>query len=84
LSTITNTRRALAVGLDAHELLDELLERDDPVLLIAAVEQPGAACVPGCEVTQSAAALVFVLDALPALEVRRSRQRPVLARSGLD
>lgn len=36
----------LAVGLHAHELIDELVERDDPVLGGAAIEQPGALDVP--------------------------------------
>jgi hypothetical protein len=73
-----------AVRLDGHELLDELVERDDPVLGGAAIEQLGAARVPGGEVTQSAASLVLVLDALPALDALRGRERGVLARSRLD
>ena len=40
--------------------------------------------VPGGEVTQSAAAFVFVLDALAALDVGRGRQRGVLAAPRLD
>ena len=74
----------VAVGLNAHELLDQLVERDDPVLLVAAIEQLGAFGVPRGEVTQSAAAFVFVLDTLATLDVRLGGQRGVLARSGLD
>ena len=74
----------LAVRLDAHELLDELVERDDPVLGVAAIEQLRAARVPGREATQRTASVVFVLDALPALDARLGGQRCVLALPGLD
>ena len=76
----------LAVGLDAHELLDERIERDDPVLGGAAVEQPGAAGVPGGEVAQRARALVLVLDALAALDgaARRAASRACDARAWIE
>src|SRR5206468_12908908 len=62
----------LAVGLDAHELLDERIECDDPVLGGAAVEQLRAPGVPGGEVAQGAFAFVLVLDSLPALDAGRA------------
>jgi hypothetical protein len=62
-----------------HELLDERVERDDPVLGGAAIEQLGAPRVPGGEVAQGAAALVLVLDALSAVEAGRGCRRGVLA-----
>jgi hypothetical protein len=74
----------LAVRLDAHELLDERVERDDPVLVGAAVEQPGAPGVPGCQVAQRAAPVVLVLDTLAAFDDRLGGQRGVRARPGLD
>ena len=74
----------LAVGLDAHELIDERIERDDPVLRRAAIEQPGAFGVPGGEVAERALASVFVLNALPALDAGGGGERRVLARPGLD
>jgi hypothetical protein len=49
-------------------LLDELIERDDPVFGSAAIEQLRAACVPRRQVAQRAAPLVLVLDALAALD----------------
>ena len=55
----------VAVGLDGHELLDQRVERVDPVLRRAAVEEPGAADVPRGEVAERAFALVLVLDAQP-------------------
>jgi hypothetical protein len=84
LSTITNTRLSFAVGLDAHELVDELVKRDDPVLGGAAIKQPGAAGVPGGEIAQRAASVVLVFDALAALDGRRGGQRRVLAIARLD
>ena len=74
----------LAVGLDAHELLDQRVERDDPVDGGAPIEQLRAACVPGRQVAQSPASLVFVLDALTTLDAGLGGQRCVLAGSGLD
>ena len=74
----------LAVRLDGHELLHELVERDDPVLLVAAIEQLRAAYVPGREVTQRTASLVLVLDALTTLDAGLGGQRCVLALPGLD
>jgi hypothetical protein len=74
----------LAVRLDAHELRDEIVERDDPVLLVAAVEQLRAAGVLGREVAQSPAPVVLVLDALPTLDRGAGGQRGVLALPGLD
>lgn len=76
----------LVVRLDAHELLDQLVERDDPVLLVATIEQLRAAHVPRREVAQSPAplVLVLVLDALPALGTGLGGQRRMLARPGLD
>ena len=73
-----------AVGLDAHELLDQLLERDDPVLLLATVEQLRAAYVPGREVAQCAPPVVLVLDAPTTLDAGLGGHCGVLARSGLD
>jgi hypothetical protein len=67
-----------------HELVDQLVERLDPVLGGAAVEQAGAAGVPGGQVAQGSLAFVLVLDALPALDGGGGGQRRVLARSGLD
>jgi len=84
LSTIHEHALRLAVWLDAHELLDERIERDDPVLRCTAVEQLGAACVPGGEVAERAASFVLVLDALAALERGGGGQRWVLAVPGLD
>jgi len=74
----------LAVGLDRHELLDQRVERLDPVFRGAAIEQLRAAGVPSSEVAQSAASFVLVLDALAALDGWRGGQRPVLAVAGLD
>jgi len=74
----------LVVRLDRHELLDELIERDDPVLRCATVEQLRAARVPGSQVAQRAASLILVLDALATCDGARGGQRCVLARSGLD
>jgi hypothetical protein len=82
LSTIKNTRLALGVGLDRHELLDELVEGLDPVLGRAAVEEPGTADIPGGQVAERSLALVLVLDLLAA--AGRGGQRLVLAGSGLD
>ena len=50
----------------------------------AAIEQLRAECVPGSEVTQGAASLILVLDALAALDGRRGGQRGVLAVPRLD
>jgi hypothetical protein len=74
----------LAVRLDAHELLDQLVKGDDPILGGAAVKQLGAARVPRRQVTQRAASLVLVLDALPALDARCRGERWMLAVAGLD
>jgi hypothetical protein len=65
----------IAVGLDGHELLDELVQRDDPVGGGAAVEQLGALDVPGGEVAERALAVVLVLDSLPAPDAGRGGQR---------
>ena len=74
----------LAVGLDAHELLDERIERLYSVGGSAAIEQLRAPGVPGGEVATRAPAFVLVLDALAALDGDGGGQRRVLARSGLD
>ena len=74
----------LAVWLDAHELLDQRVERDDPVLRRAAIEQLRASGVPGGQVAQRTASFVLVLDALPALDAAGGGQRRVLALPGLD
>ena len=55
-----------------------------PSLVVAAVKQLRAACVPGREVAQRAAPVVLVLDALPASDGGRGGQRRVLAVTGLD
>ena len=60
-----------AVGVLRHELLDERVERHDPVLGGAAVEDLGAPCVPGGEVAECALALVLVLDLLAGAGPRR-------------
>jgi hypothetical protein len=54
----------LAVGLDAHELLDQRIERLDPVLGRAAIKDPGAPRVPRGQVAKRALAVVLVLDQL--------------------
>src|SRR5450755_1995911 len=74
----------LAVGLDAHELLDQRVKRDDPVGGGAPIEQLRAPGVPGREVAQSAASFVLVLDALATLDGGRRGQRRVLAAPRLD
>ncbi|MDQ6778691.1 MAG: hypothetical protein M3071_21265 [Actinomycetota bacterium] len=74
----------LAVRLDGHELVHELVERDDLVLLIAAVEQFRAAYVPRREITQRTASLVLVLDALTTRDAGLGRQRCVPAVPVLD
>ena len=63
---------------------DELIERDDPVVGGAAIEQAGVLDVPGGQVAERAFALVLVLDALPALDAGRGGECRVLARAGLD
>jgi len=71
-----------AVGLGAHELINERVERCDPVLGRAAVKQLRALGVPACEVAERAFALVLVLD---LLSVARGRgERWMLVCSGLD
>jgi hypothetical protein len=50
------------VGLAGHDLLNEAAERLDPGLGLAAPEQAGVVNVPGGQVCQRAAALVFELD----------------------
>ena len=60
------------------------VERDDPVLGCAAVEQLRAAGVPGGQVAERALAFVLVLDALAALDGGGGGQRRVLAAPGLD
>lgn len=72
----------LGIGLDRHELLDELAEGLDPVLGRAAVEDLGAPHVPGGQVAERPHALVLVLDLLP-LAGRRG-QRLVLSPARLD
>jgi hypothetical protein len=67
-----------------HELLDQFVERDDPVLVVAAIKQLRAACVSGSEVAHGTASVVLVLDALPALDAGGCGQRLMLAASGLD
>ena len=71
-----------AVGLLAHELVDETVEGVDPVFGGAAVEKLGVCGVPGGEVAEGALAFVLVLDALPA--GGRGRQGRVFPCSGLD
>jgi DNA-binding CsgD family transcriptional regulator len=73
----------VAVRLDAHELLDQLIKQLDSVLRSAAIEQLGAPDVPGGEVAQCSLAPVFVLDEL-AVTVGLGRFVGVLASSGLD
>jgi hypothetical protein len=72
----------LGGGLDRHELLDELAEGLDAVLGGAAIEDPGTADIPGGQLAERSLALVLVLD--PQAAARRSRQRLMLAGSGLD
>jgi hypothetical protein len=83
LSTITNTALRFAVGLLGHELLDERVERDDPVLGSAAVKQLGAADVPGGQIAERSLALVLVLDQL-AIPARLGGLAGVNPRAGLD
>ena len=64
-----------------HELVDERVERFDPVLGGAAVEDPRSPGVPAGEVAERALALVLVLDLLGL--AGSGGQRWVLARSGL-
>jgi len=52
----------LAIRLDAHELLDQRIERLNPVRGRAAVKDPGAPQVPGGQVAERALAVVLVLD----------------------
>ena len=73
----------LAVRLDAHELLDELIKRLDPVLGRAPIEQLGSARVPRGQVAERTLALVLVLDQL-AFPARPGRLAGMLARAGLD
>jgi hypothetical protein len=70
------------VGRNAHELLDERVERRDAVLGGAAVEDLRPPCVPGGEIAQCALAFVLVLD--PLARVARGGQRWRLAPPGLD
>jgi hypothetical protein len=72
----------LAVGRDRHELLDQLIERLDPVLGGAAVEDLRPAGIPGGQVAERSLALVLVLDLLPV--PGPDGQRRVLARPRLD
>jgi len=74
----------LAVGLDRHELLNERVERDDPVGRGAAIEQLRAPGIPGGEVAQRVLAFVLVLDALAAPDRGCGGQRGVLASPRLD
>jgi hypothetical protein len=71
----------VAVGLDGHELLDQRVERDDPVLRRAAIKQPRAADVSRGQIAQRALALVLVLDQLP-VAARCGRLAGMLARAG--
>ena len=51
-----------SIGFPAHDLSDETLECSDAVLAFAAVEQPGAMHIPGCEVGQRTGTRILVLD----------------------
>ena len=53
-----------SVGVLGHELVDELIERLDPIGGGAAVEDLRAPRVPGCEVAESAFAFVLMLGFL--------------------
>ena len=63
-------------------LLDECVERDDPVLRRAPVEDPGAPDVPRREVAERALALVLVLDPQPTAWC--CGERGTAAMAGLD
>ena len=80
---IRNTAPSYAVGLDAHELLDQRVERRDPVLGCAAIKDPGATHVPGGEIAERPTSLIFVLDQLP-VTVGLGGLAGMLARTGLD
>src|SRR5688500_2294713 len=71
-----------AVGLLAHDLIDQTVERRDPGLDFAAAEQLGAMDVPGGEIGPGAGPLIFVLD--PDRLARPRRQRGMLAPACLD
>src|SRR6202011_6083305 len=73
----------LAVGLLGHDLLDQLVERLDPVLGRAPVKQSGATNVPRGEIAERAFAFVLVLDQLP-ITAREGGLGGMLARAGLD
>jgi hypothetical protein len=82
LSTIQNTRSALAYGFAGHDLLHQPGERRDPGGGLAPTYHLPAVDVPGGQVGQGAAALVVVLDAHLAGLARG--QGGVAAAAGLD
>ena len=66
-----------AVRLDAHELLDQRVERDDPVLRRAPIKDLGSPDIPRGEVAERASALV--LSPRTRLSATRRRTRPRMA-----
>jgi len=72
----------LAVGLLAHDLIDEAVERSAAGLGFAAPEQLGAMDVPGCQIGPGASPFVFMLDV--DRMARPRRQRGMLASARLD
>ena len=71
------------VGLLGHHLVDEPVERFDPALGLAAVEQLCPPHVPAGQVAERALPLVLVLDQL-AVAAGEGRQRPVETGPRLD
>jgi hypothetical protein len=69
-----NTPSARGVGLGAHELLDQPAERLDPSLGLAAAEDARVMNIPGGQMGQRAAALVFELDQRRAARSGRDRR----------
>src|SRR5688572_9169336 len=71
-----------AVGLMAHDLIDQTVEGRDSGLGFAAAEQLGTMDIPGGEIGPGAGPLIFVLD--PDRLARPRRQRGMLAPARLD
>jgi hypothetical protein len=69
----------VGVGLGGHDLLDQASERRDRGLGLAAADQAAAVDIPGCQVTQRAAAVVVVLDTLRSSGRRRGGRGVALA-----
>ena len=70
------------IGFLSHDLSDQALERRDPVLVLAAAEQPGAVHVPGGQISPRPGPRIFVLDT--EWTAGRGRQWGMFAPPGLD